>query len=184
MGHKSHLLLPTECKTWRSPKSRSLVRFDVWMKSFGYIPSTKILTFKGTLMLNISDKHFKTSFQKLLIFGRSHRQWSKVPFSSKHFELTSGILADIWWSLTGVILINHLYWSNLNLQKANEGCTVLVGFPRRQRGAYPSHVASLCVTRWTWLSCYSTNLAYTSNNITRLGYRRFWHINAAAFFQN
>lgn len=110
--------LPTSAKALlapRSPKSRSLICFKVCIKSFGYIPSTKSL--KGLLVLNVSDRHLITSLQKIRVFGHSQRQWRKVPFSFKRFAQTSGTLADLWWSMTGVmhILINHLHWSNSNL---------------------------------------------------------------------
>ena len=107
----------TALLAWRSPKSRTVYCFDVCRKFFGYIPSTHSLAFRGTLALNISDKQFITSFQKFCIFTHSHKQWNNVPFSFKHFVQSSGMLAFIWWSLTGVMytLINHLYWSSRDL---------------------------------------------------------------------
>lgn len=61
--------------------------------------------------------HFIMSLQKPCILEHPHKQCNKVLFSSKHLKQTSGLVADIWWSMTGVIyiLISHLYWSSQNL---------------------------------------------------------------------
>ena len=102
---------------WTSPKSRSLVVFNVHADSCGYIPSIQTLALNGKLALHMSDRHLTTSFQKIWILEHSHRQWISVPFSLKNFVHISGILGDIWWNFSGVtyILINHLYRSMLSL---------------------------------------------------------------------
>ena len=82
---------------WTSPKSRSLVVFNVHANSCGYIPSTQNLALNGKLALNMSDRHLTTSFQKIWILEHSHRQWIRVLFSFEHFVHISGISGDIWW---------------------------------------------------------------------------------------
>lgn len=76
----------------RTPKSNSFVSFDVYRKSFGYVPGKHSLGFKGTRILNISAKHFLTSSQKYWVFIDSHKQWNRVPFLFKYLEKSSGIL--------------------------------------------------------------------------------------------